>query len=161
MTEIFLRKAHGILMPDSESDAEKLANIANGETIRADIKRPRNIKFHRRYFALLDVLFDIFGPVAIKPDGMSVDKWRAITPPTKNRERFRKDVAIATGHYELVVNIKGEVRAEAKSISFAAMDDIEFAALYSSTINYGLLHIAKGKTREEIDNWTAQILDFD
>jgi hypothetical protein len=152
MTEIFLRKVQGVLVPDSESDVEKLAAIANGETIRADIKRPRNIKFHRRYFALLDVLFDIFEPAATEHKGK---------PVMKHRERFRHDIAIATGHYELVVNIKGEVRAEAKSISFAAMDDIEFAALYSSTINYGLLHIAKGKTREELENWTTAILSFD
>ena len=152
MTEIFLRKIQGVLVPDSESDVEKLASIASGETIRADIKRPRNIGYHRKYFALLDVLFDIFEPDIAEHKGK---------PVLKNRERFRKDIAIATGHYELVVNIKGEVRAEAKSISFSAMDDAEFAQLYRSTINYGLLHIAKGKTREEIDNWTNAILSFD
>jgi len=151
MTEIFLRKVQGVLVPDSESDVEKLASIANGETIRADIKRPRNIKFHRRYFALLDVLFDIFTPDVVEHKGK---------PVMKNRERFRHDIAIATGHYELVVNIKNEVRAEAKSISFAAMDETAFAQLYSRTIDFGLLHIAKGKTREQIDNWTNAILDF-
>ena len=155
MTEIFLRKIQGVLVPDSESDVEKLASIANGETIRADIKRPRNIGYHRKYFALLDVLFDIFEPE------IKGEKFYGGLKPTKNRERFRKDIAIATGHYGLVVNIKGEVRAEAKSISFAAMDDVEFAALFSRTIDYGLLHIAKGKTREEIENWTSAILSFD
>jgi len=152
MTEIFLRKVQGVLIPSSESDTETLSTIANGETIRADIKRPRNIKYHRKYFALLDVLFDIFTPEIAEHKGK---------PVIKNRERFRHDIAIATGHYELVVNIKGEVRAEAKSISFAAMDETAFAQLYSLTIDYGLLHIAKGKTREQIDNWTSTILSFD
>ena len=152
MTEIFLRKVQGVLIPDSESDAEKLASLPQGETIRADIKRPRNIKFHRKYFALLDVLFDLFEPAVQEHKG---------NPVLKNRERFRHDIAIATGHYDLVVNIKGEVRAEAKSISFAAMDETEFSKLYSMTINYGLLHIAKGKTAEELENWTNAILSFD
>jgi len=151
MTEIFLRKMQGVLMPDSESDVEKLASIANGETVRADIKRPRNIKFHRKYFALLDVLYDLFQPGILTHNGQAV---------AKNRERFRHDIAIATGHYELVVNIKGEVRAEARSISFSAMDDAAFATLYSLTLDYGLAKIAKGKTREELDNWTNAILDF-
>jgi len=139
-------------MPASEEDTEKLATLTNGEVIRADIKRPRNIKFHRRYFALLDVLYNIFEPEPVEYNGTQVQK---------NRERFRKDIAIATGHYEIVVNIKGEVRAEAKSISFASMDDAEFAQLYSRTIDYGLQRIAVGKTRAQIDEWVAQIISFD
>ena len=152
MAEIFLTKRCGVLMPASESDTEKLATLTEGETIRADLKRPRNIGYHRKYFALLDVLYNIFEPVPVEHNGQAV---------MKNRERFRKDIAIATGHYELVVNIKGEVRAEAKSISFAAMDDAEFSKLYSLTIDYGLQRIAVGKTREQIDQWVSQIMDFD
>jgi len=152
MAEIFLAKRHGVLMPSSDADTEKLATFADGETIRADIKRPRNIKYHRKYFALLDVLFNIFEPEPIEYKGQ---------PVVKNRERFRKDLAIATGHHEMVVNIKGEVRAEAKSISFAAMDESEFTQLYSRTIQYGLAKIAKGTSREQIDNWVAQIIEFD
>jgi len=124
MAEIFLVKRHGILMPSSESDSEKLATLTEGETIRADIKRPRNVAFHRKYFALLDVLFNIFEPV------VSGEKWYGGVQPIKNRERFRKDIAIATGHYTLVVNIKNEVRAEADSISFASMDETHALCRY-------------------------------
>lgn len=155
MAEIFLRKVQGVLIPDSELDAEKLATIANGETIRADIKRPRNIKYHRKYFALLDVLYDIFDPELPPPE-----VWYKGIKPVKNRERFRHDIAIATGYCEMTINVKGQYRAEAKSISFAAMDETTFADLYSKTIDFGLQHIAKGKTREEIENWTNAILEF-
>lgn len=151
MAELYLVKRCGVLMPSGESDTDALMTIAEGETIRADIKRPRNVQFHRKYFALLDVLFNIFDPPEVSHGGVVA---------VKNRERFRHDIAIATGHYELVVNIKGECKAEAKSISFASMDDVQFADLYSKTIDYGLLRIAKGKTREQIDNWVAQIIEF-
>jgi len=155
MAELFLAKRCGVLMPASESDSEKLATLTEGETIRADIKRPRNVAFHRKYFALLDVLFNIFEPV------VSGEKWYGGVQPIKNRDRFRKDIAIATGHYTLVVNIKNEVRAEADSISFASMDETQFTELYNRTLDYGLQKIAVGKTREQIENWTAQILSFD
>lgn len=154
MAEVYLIKRCGVLMPASEGDTETLANITEGETVRADIKRPRNIAFHRKYFALLDVLFNIFEPE------ITGEKWYNGVAPVKNRDRFRKDIAIATGHYELVITIKGECRAEAKSISFASMDETQFSELYSRTIDYGLLRIAKGKTKAEIDNWVAQIIDF-
>ena len=141
-------------MPSSEADTETLANITEGETVRADIKRPRNIKFHNKYFALLDVLFEIFDPQV--PE----EKWYNGVKPIKNRKRFRKDIAIMTGFSEMVVDIKGNCKAEAKSISFGSMDETEFSELYSRTIDYGLLRIAKGKTKAEIDNWVSQIIDF-
>lgn len=154
MAEVFLIKRCGVLMPASEADTETLSAIHDGETVRADIKRPRNVAFHKKYFALLDVLFNIFEPV------ITGDKWYGGVQPVKNRDRFRKDIAIATGHYDLVVNIKNEVRAEAKSISFSAMDETQFSELYSRTLDYGLLKIAHGKTRADIDNWVSQIMDF-
>lgn len=154
MTDIYLIKRHGILMPSSESDEEIILSLANGETIKCALSKPRNVQFHRLYFALLDVLYNIFDPEV--PE----DKWYNGVKPVKNRTRFRKDIAIATGHYELVVNVKGEVRAEAKSISFASMDDLEFSQLYSNTIDYGLAKIAVGYDRKQIDNWVAQIMDF-
>lgn len=154
MTDIYLIKRHGILMPSSESDEDIILSLANGETIKCAFSKPRNVQFHRLYFALLDVLYNIFDPEV--PE----DKWYNGVKPVKNRTRFRKDIAIATGYYELVVNVKGEVRAEAKSISFASMDDLEFSQLYSNTIDYGLAKIAIGHDRKQIDNWVAQIMDF-
>jgi hypothetical protein len=154
VTDIYLIKRHGILMPSSESDEEIILSLANGETIKCAFSKPRNAQFHRLYFALLDVLYNIFDPEV--PE----DKWYNGVKPVKNRTRFRKDIAIATGYYELVVNVKGEVRAEAKSISFASMDDLEFSQLYSNTIDYGLAKIAVGYDRKQIDNWVAQIMDF-
>jgi hypothetical protein len=40
------------------------------------------------------------------------------------------------------------------------MDDDEFAKLYSRTIDYGLKHIAVGKTQAELDKWVDQIMQF-
>lgn len=151
MTCVYLIKKNGFLIPSSECDQENIALMTDGKTYKCEFSSPRNIRFHRRYFALLDVLFNIFDPEPVSHKGEVA---------IKNRERFRKDIAIATGHYELVVNIKGECKAEAKSISFASMDETKFSELYSRTIDYGLLRIAKGKTKEEIDNWVAQIMDF-
>lgn len=151
MTCVYLIKKNGFLIPSSECDQENIALMTDGKTYKCEFSSPRNIKFHRRYFALLDVLFNIFDPEPVSHKGELA---------IKNRERFRKDIAIATGHYELVISIKGECKAEAKSISFASMDETQFSELYSRTIDYGLLRIAKGKTKAEIDNWVAQIIEF-
>jgi hypothetical protein len=151
MTDLYVHKKFGMLVPCSEGDSEVIQHLQEGEVFKVSFTRPRNVKFHRKYFALLDILFDLFHPTPVFHNGMEV---------LKSRDRFRKDIAIATGHYTLTVNIKGEVRAEAKSISFANMDETEFAMLYSRTIDYGLQKIAIGRTKAELEAWVQSILDF-
>jgi hypothetical protein len=151
MAEIYLVKRYGQLMPANESDAEKINLLPDGGTFKASLTKPRNGGFHRKYFALLEVMFELWNP--------ELPEWNG-KPSMKSFERFRKDIAIATGHFELVVSIKGEVRAEAKSISFANMDELQFAALYSMTISYAIQKICTDKTAEELDAWVQQIMDF-
>lgn len=157
MTDLYFTKLNGMFLPSSESDAEIISALPNGEMYRVKIEKPRNSKFHRKYFALLDILFDLFNPPPVEFAGSVFREPQIVL---KNRERFRKDIAIACGHYDLVVNIKGEVRAEAKSISFSKMDEVEFAQLYSRTIDYGLKKIAVDKTRDQLEAWVQSILDF-
>lgn len=177
MTDVFMVKRFGQLMPASENDAEVIASLTDGETYKVAITRPRNIRFHRKYFALLDILFDILPepdplPLAdlrkyygkfwgkrFDSDAAEAAQYQNMQPK-KNRDRFRKDLAIVCGHFELVTNSKGETRVEAKSISFASMDEGAFSELYSATLNYGLAHIAKNKTRADLEKWVEQLMDF-
>lgn len=52
----------------------------------------------------------------------------------KSREAFREHVTIEAGHFHLVRTPDG-VRKEAKSISWAAMDETAFEALYRDVFN--------------------------
>ncbi len=149
--KIRLIKRNGALMPESETDAELLNGLIAGRSYSVELTAPRNYLFHRKFFALLDVLFELFNPEPVF--------WRGM-PAQKSRDRFRKDILIAVGHHELVVNIKGEVKAEAKSISFAAMDEPEFSVIYNAVLDYGLAKIATDKTRADIEAWVQTILDF-
>ena len=124
--KLFLKKMPGgTLVPDDDASAEWLQKVKSGAVVSAEVARPRNYLFHKRYFALLNLGFDAWQPLTPEHNGM---------PVVKNFERFRKDVAIASGFYELTVNLRGETRAEAKSISFASMSEEEFEKLYQKTI---------------------------
>lgn len=124
--KLFLRKMPGgTLVPDDDVAVEWLQKVKNGAVVSAEVTRPRNYLFHKRYFALLNLGFESWEPPTKEHNGL---------PVTKNFERFRKDVAIASGFYELTVNLRGEARAEAKSISFASMSEEEFDQLYQKTI---------------------------
>lgn len=146
--KIYLRKIENQYIVDSGDDS----NIKAGEVVSAEIKRPRNYQFHKKYFALMDYAFGVWEPELLEYKGQEVGK---------SKDRFREDITILAGYYTLTENIKGEVRAEAKSISFGNMGDDEFACLYSKTIDVILKHVLKNYTREDVDKVVENIIGFD
>lgn len=154
MPDIVLMKVPGgALVPHDEAAAAFIQKMKLGELAHSDFKRVRNYKFHKKYFALVSFAFDQWEPQG----GLTY----LGVPVMKTMGRFRKDVAILAGFFETTVNLKGEVRLEAKSISFAQMDEVEFEALYSNTINVILTRILTGYTRADLDKVVDQLLRFD
>ena len=152
MTAIVLAKAAGgALIPLDPQAVEFIAKLKTGAGVTVEIKRHRNPGLHRKYFALLNLAFDAWEPTAATYKGQVVGK---------NFDQFRNDIVVLSGHYEMAVNLKGETRLTAKSISFASMGQDEFEALYSATVDVVLAKILTNYTRDDIDNVVAQVLGF-
>lgn len=153
MSEIVLMKtASNVLVPFDDSASEFIRKCKTGELLHSDYKRVRNYKFHRKYFALVKFAFDQWEPKGeLQYKGM---------PVLKNLKRFRKDVAILCGFFETTVNIRGEVRLEARSISFAQMDEIEFEELYQATITVVMERVLRNYTRKDIEDVIENLLRF-
>lgn len=150
MEMLLLRTPIGFI-PASEGEADKCKRVKMGATIRADVVQPRNAKFHRKFFAMLDVGFDAWEPPEAEFRGL---------PVQKNRDRFRKDCIVAAGFFEPVANLQGEVRAQAHSISFANMDDDEFEKVYSAVADVLLQRVLKNYTRADLDEVVERMLGF-
>lgn len=150
-----IRAPHGALLPSSDDDAEQLRRIKPGQAVRCEIHRIRNSQFHRKFFALVRYVYGLWTEFA-QP---ATYRGHEVQP---NFDRFRRDFTILCGYYMLVTNIKGEVRVEAKSISFANMDEAEFEQLYSKAIDVALQKVlprgahTEAKVREAVD----RILEF-
>lgn len=152
MTDIVLTKtANGMLIPIDPQAVEFLAKIKLGGAITATVKRHRNPAFHRKYFALLNLAFDAWEPVHATYKGQAVGK---------NFAQFRNDITVLAGHYEMAVNLRGETRLTAKSISFSNMSQDDFDALYSSTINVLLAKVLTNYTRDDLDEVVERLLRF-
>lgn len=153
--KIYLRKLPGgKLIPEDDEAVEWLQGVKNGDVVRAEVTRPRNYRFLRKYMALLRLAFDSWEMPETLHRGM---------PVQKNFTRFRKDVAISCGFYELTVNLKGETRAEAKSISFAHMSEEDFNTLYQQTITLFIdkYRILTGyRDAAEVDRVVEELLRF-
>lgn len=151
MPDIVLVKiADDLLKPATQDDQDKLGSVKFGDGIRVKYSFMRNLYFHRKYFALLNFAFDYWEPVTT---------WAGL-PVQKNFDKFRKDIAIAAGFCDLVATIDGKGKLEARSISFASMDEEEFGKLYYKTIDVLIDYILKNYEPEYVDQTINEILRF-
>jgi hypothetical protein len=67
------------------------------------------------------------------------------------------------GHYVSYYRIDGSVQVEAKSISFAKMDDQEFQSLYKAVFNvlWKMVLSKTGMSYDEVEQILNQMLEFD
>lgn len=162
MTAITLVKLpDGSLRGMSEADQvayknfkTRLNKLEEGELCSIDAKLPRNSRFHRKFFAMLNL-----GYLAWEPKRKH--KNYKGEPVTKNFERFRSDCLIMAGHYEQTFSLDGKLKLEAKSISFANMEQAEFEEIYSSVCDVLLQKVLiTYKDRAELDSVIEKMLRF-
>lgn len=144
--ELYLLKQNDQLIPLDDVAREELDNIPDGE-VKVEISRPRNIKFHRKFFSLLKVAFDNWNAPVVQHKGQDI---------SPSFEEFRKNITIMCGWYTMDVDIKGTLRARAKSISFGSMDEIEFQALYNKALDVIISHVLPNWTKEELDLFVSK-----
>lgn len=142
MSEAYFIKLSGSLHPASDKDAEILSKFKSGDPVRVKLTRPRNYEFHKKYFSLLNFAFDYW-----EPPEADMPTYIAMKNITLNKsfDRFRKDIAILAGFYEASYRMNGEVRLEAKSVSFSKMSEDEFEELYTKTIDVIVQHVLPGQ----------------
>ena len=119
----------GSLTPASDIESEKMTRFKNVELYEVDIKLSRNIGFHRMTFKFFNHCFAY---------------WNDINEYIEERtsfDMFRKEMIVLAGYRNVYHTIDGGVRVEAKSISFSAMSQDEFEALYKALIRVAVSKI--------------------
>ncbi|MCW7556511.1 DUF1367 family protein [Endozoicomonas gorgoniicola] len=144
-----IKRLDGSFVPATHQDAQHCEKIKVGAGIRAEWKQKRNIRFHRKYFALLNIGFDAFDP--------GIQEYKGF-PVQKSFERYRKDVICAAGFYDVIANLNGDVRREAHSISFGRMSPEQFEELYSKSIDVTLQRVLTNYTHSDLDQQVNRIL---
>lgn len=135
--KILVIKTNKGLVPCYDSDYENYSKIPFDEPFEIEYTKKRNVKFHRKYFALLKLCFENQNDYHIF-------------------EHLRRDLTIISGYYDEVVNkITGEVYKVPKSIQFSKMGENEFNELYNDTkeIISKWLGISHEQIQEEIEQY--------
>ena len=115
MPELMLTKSFGALKPADPVAEDYLRGLSVGEVVKVKVSKPRNGKFHNKHFALLQVGFEN------QDQFDSFDDWR-------------RAVTIEAGFYQDRKMFDGTVMREAKSLSYASMDELEFSRLFDASL---------------------------
>jgi hypothetical protein len=112
MPKLNLVKTHNNRLAPADGKAEQyLSKVSFSELVICNVSRPRNPLFHRKFFSLLQLVYE------------NQERY-------SNFDRFRKEIVMRAGFYEEHVHLTGKVSYVAKSLAFASMDETEFADLY-------------------------------
>ena len=134
--DIYFKKEPYGLIPLYESDKSSYDKIKIGEEIKAQISIPRNIQFHKKFFALLNIAF----------------KNQSVT---NHFEAFRRWMICEAGYYTVVTTPDGVTTREPESIAFANMSEERFERLYKDMVQVVITVI--GATEEQIE---SELINF-
>lgn len=116
MKLLVVRTLNGI-KPAYDTDKDIFNKMPLNETFEIEYTKRRNIKFHRKFFAILKLAYE------------NQSDYRVM-------EDMRRDLLIVSGNYdEQVCKITGEIYKKAHSINFSNMDDLQFNEVYTSVKN--------------------------
>ena len=136
--DIFCKVTPCGLVPLHDSDLDLKKRLRVGSVVRCKVSNPRNYEHHKKFFALVRLMFDNL-PLPL------VEKWN-IRNEYDMLRRFKRDL----GYFTNTVNEYGEHEIEYLSISFAAMEQHEFEQFYNQCIDLVLFRYIKGIDKQDL-----------
>lgn len=113
MADLYLKKTLTGFEPADVASADAHRKFKLGEIYRGKVTKPRSYRSHKLCMALLTLTFQ------------NQERYTSF-------EMFRKAVAIDAGHVNEVITLDGEVTIEAGSLSYDALDEVEFTKVFSA-----------------------------
>lgn len=133
MSRFLATKSLGSLRPLDEAGEEALRKLGYGEIVFVEVKRPRNVKHHRMYWALLTLVHE----------NMDGDRYPTV-------EDLHAAVKIAAGLRTRIELPNGEVGFVPGSIAFHKMDQTAFSTFYDRVCDLIAKHFMPGVTSAEL-----------
>ena len=147
MAEIMLRKLlNGTFKPVYDSDYELAKKYKTGEDYAAKIRKPRNLKFHKKFFALLGLVLD----------NMPETKQEQFS----TTDHILKAIKWELNMYEIRATASGEAYPEWESIAFHKMDDVEFNSFYEKAVDVICNHFIPITDPDERKGLMAEVANY-
>jgi hypothetical protein len=134
MVHILVQKQlGGTLKPVDASGETVLRKLKQGAIVSVEVKRPRNVKFHRMYWALVTLVWE----------NMAGDRY-----PTP--ETLHNAFKVMAGIRTQITLPNGDVGFIPGSIAFHAMTEDEFSAFYDRISDLVATHFLPGVDKDDL-----------
>lgn len=139
MARLYLKRTLRGFEAADEPSQESMRKYKIGEIYRGDIVKPRSYQHHKLCMALLNLTY-------------------ANQERYTNFEHFRKAVAIEAGHVEELIRLDGEVLLMPGSLSYDALDEIEFTRVFGAmmTVCAGILRMSQPELEAEVSKYADE-----
>lgn len=132
MADLYLKRTLTGFSAADEPSADAMRSYKVGDTYRATVVKPRNLKNHRRWWALCTLIYQ------------NSDSF-------KSAEQVHDYLKILAGHCSQIVSkSSGEVYLVADSISFGSLDEIQFQEVFGRAVKAVGEHILPGISSDDV-----------
>lgn len=129
------------LVPLDDIDWSEKNKLGIGREVKVHITMPRNLKFHRKFMALLTIVCDNLPEKFTNSENSG--------SYIGNLSSLLTAIKIDMGYYE-VFRLNGKEVYQTKSISFAKMDQTEFEQFYDRAITTIINKYLCGVNRQQL-----------
>lgn len=138
--EVLLVRDKNRLAAANPLSEETIERMKQGEVVAATIRRTRNPGHHRKFFALLQAVYE-----------------NQTRYPTL--EGLLDAIKIGTGHYRVTEALNGDFVYQPLSISYGKMDQTAFEQFYDCVVELVLHYLLPEIQRADLDRRVNDILD--
>lgn len=138
MPTVILRKELGCFRPVCDEGEGILRRMALGQTVMVKFTFPRNTGHHRKFFALMQTIFNN-------------------QSHHKTLDHLLTAFKFACGHTEKIRTSRGEIEIP-KSISFAKMDQAEFEAFYKQAVEFVTTEVIPGLDGTDLEREVQELI---
>ena len=111
-----IKQLNNTLKVAYNSDYELIKKLKLNTVYQVEIKQPRNYRFLKKFFALINMVYE------------NQETYN-------NIDDLRHDLIVSAGYYRKTINMQGVEVKRANSVSFSKMNETQFSELYNSVID--------------------------
>ena len=139
--KVCMKRRGNMFYPSDNESLEAIKGLPDGHEIIVDISRPRNPKNHRRYFAFINLAFDM-------------------QETFKTVDEMRYYLQMRAGHYEPMITHQGKTLYRPLSIAWEKLSEDDFKKLFKEVVTAFLDFYAETHEQELTEDELMRVLDF-
>ena len=137
---LFMKRVLGTLVPTDRHSEELLKGLPDRTCFKVEVRQPRNVDHHRKYWALIQAIFPHQSQYA-------------------TTRHLHEALKLSVGHFDMIESLKGVKVPVTRETNFNKMDQKEFEQFYDKVVELILTRLLPGVGKAHLEAQVVDILD--